>query len=182
MLAISDLHKEMDWREACILSDMLLKSYMGATHHHPLELHGGMDLERGPTGSSSKLGFQKLKLFQPHVDRGVFNVVLGARSTFRALFIQASDPAPGQFGAAPSVYDRTSGADDSLLAVVIPGYSLHLFEPRVPAPTHWVLHAGDSERQTQVFRCKLRPDFVVAGMETVAVSLQQATDKGLTFD
>ena len=168
VFVISDLQKEMDWREACILSDMLLKSYMSATQHNPLELHPGVDLEKGEGFSTSELAIQKLKFFHPHRDRGLFNVVLGSRSAFRALFIQfgANNRVFGVIPSVPSVYELTAGwDDDALLAVVIPGYSLHLFEPRVPSLTHWVHHTDNTDRVTQVFRCRLRPDFVVAGTQ-----------------
>ncbi|XP_024356600.1 uncharacterized protein [Physcomitrium patens] len=160
VLVISDLEKELDWREACILGDMLLRSYMSARQHDPFDLHPGVDLEKGEAWSSSKLTVQELKFFHPHVDQGLFNVVVGARAAFRALFVQINAE---RFGGSPCVYDLTTGEENTLLGVVIPGYSMHAYEAKVPSPTHWVLHRDDTGRQTQLFRRRLRPDYVVAG-------------------
>jgi hypothetical protein len=66
---------------------MLLKSYMSAMHHNLLELYPGVDLEKGEALSTSQLTILILKSFQPHRDRGLFNIFMGARTDVLSVVV-----------------------------------------------------------------------------------------------
>lgn len=153
--------KDLTWENGCKLSRKILKTYMRATMHNPYDLHAGLDLHEGEWCSESRFLKSGVTPYENHVDRGLFSLVHASRIERRELHIEMSLDR----GVLVDALSMTAAWGDELL-VVIPGYSLHMFEPKLQAPLHSVRqHNGEHPRTTAIFKCRLRSDFEVNGVE-----------------
>lgn len=170
LFAISDA-QGLNWERGSRICRKVLKAYMRATLHDPWELHSGLDVHKGQEESTSQLETGSVVSKERHVDRGLFNIV-EANPTDRKDLLFNLD---GRVVDALSLTKSVAAAQGTLL-IVIPGYTLQFFEPRVQAVFHEVRQLqedGPRARSTKVFRCRLRDDFIIHGRSVGSV-LEQA--------
>lgn len=175
VFSISELKEEIDWDQACKISKKILKVYMMATQHNVYQLHTGLDLEKGQGKSSSRLSKQKcVHSWEPHMNKGLFDVIIATRDQLRPLQICGGG---GQFY---SIFDLTSVSTGAFLAIVIPGYTLQVFDQKIPAAMYRRVRRedGDTPAARQIFRCRLKPEFELNGQE-IGVTLIQTFHKSV---
>lgn len=140
------------------LGRRLTKAHMSRLGEHPYRLHPYLDDPSDwmhPTQASgqrvnSKIIVSRSAALAEHIDRGLFNVVLGTPAELADIQV---DLAGEQVGVKALLPDGV--APDRLLGLVIPGFTLQCIDPHTPAIPHSVF--GDLTRGTLVLQWRLNP-------------------------